>query len=441
MNKVRGNSKKNLISDKKNSDNNNKNRNKPQPQQKSDQVELLLPVQNRKGIKAAIGNADAVYFGCEALNMRMHADNFPLKNLAEIVALCHDNNMKCYLTTNVIMYDNEIDYMRNILQKAQDAEIDAIIVHDMGVLDIAKELGINFHCSTQMSISNIRAAKHFESLGAERIILARELSLGQIKKIATNLSRTKVEAFIHGAQCTSISGRCYFSAYCNEDPKYSANRGKCLQPCRTSWTLTNKDDLSMDYQEGFFLNSKDLCMIEYVPQSIESGIASFKVEGRMRDPHYVETVGECYREAIDSYYNGTFNQKKVNDWMFRLKSVYNRGFSTGFYFSRPTHLDITRDTSGNLATHSKSQIGKVTTYYRKIHVAKIRLVKGILRIGDTIVFEGGSNGTYLTQRIHSIHIKGKAVTETPKASPENPIIIGTKVNEPVSKNDWVYKYI
>ncbi|MHA1518928.1 MAG: peptidase U32 family protein [Promethearchaeota archaeon] len=405
------------------------------------EVELLAPAQNKKSISAVAPYANAVYFGASALNMRMNADNFAQSDLADIVAYCHSLNLKAYLTTNVIVYENEIDYLENLLKKAKEAQIDAVIVHDLAAVEICRELNIPFHISTQTSVSNSRAAKFYEDLGAERIILARECSLEKIKDIAQKLTTAKVETFIHGAQCTSVSGRCYFSAFAYDDPVCSANRGKCLQPCRHKWKLVHPKGLELDYSEGYFLNSKDLCMIEHIPELMNAQIASFKIEGRQRDPHYIETVASCYREAIEAYKDGEYTAEKVEGWMERLRSVYNRGFSTGFYFHRPGIEDISVDQSGNQATKKKTQIGKVVAYYRNVKIAKIALHHGALQIGDEIVFEGAKMGTYLRQNIKSLQFKTKSVTITPSLPPQGSILITTAVDEPVKKGDWVYRYL
>ncbi len=404
-------------------------------------VELLLPAQNKKSIIAVKNYANAVYFGTEALNMRIHADNFSISNLPEIVDLCHSFNLKAYITSNVIIYENELEFLENQLNLAKDAGIDAVIVHDLAGIEIARDINLPFHISTQASVSNSKAAQFFERLGAERIILARELSLDQIKNIIGKLSKTQIETFVHGAMCTAISGRCYLSAEVHKDTQYSANRGKCLQPCRNKWTLTHSNGTELEYEDGFFLNSKDLCMIEHIPEMIKANISSLKIEGRMRDPHYIETVGQCYREAIDSYYDNTYNNATVRVWWEKLKSVYNRGFSTGFYFNRPSVNEISREKSGNLSNYRKIQVGKVITYYRNVKAAKINLNQGQLRIGDEIIIEGSKMGTYLKQKIKSIQIKTKAVTQTPKLKSGTSILISVEVDSPVKRNDFVYQYL
>jgi putative protease len=405
-----------------------------------DKVELLLPAQNKKSITAVKNNANAVYFGVDKFNMRAHADNLTQADLPDIVEYCHSLNLKAYLTTNIIVYENELEFTEQLLRSAQDAGIDAIIAHDMGVVTIAKELKLPFHISTQASISNSRAARYYESLGAERLVLARELSLEQIREITSKLTSATIETFIHGAQCTSISGRCYFSAAVYNDPKYSGNRGACLQPCRNKWSVKHEKGVELDYDGTYFINAKDLCMIEYIPELINANIASFKVEGRMREPRYMEVVARCYREAIDAVYTGEFTPDKISHWLNELKKVYNRGFSTGFYFQRPGPEGIETTSSGNFASEQKIQIGKVITYFRDAQAAKIEINHGRLQLGDEIYFEGGKMGTFHKQKLDSIQLKKLQVTETPIATPEHPITIGVGVNAPVKKGDWIYRY-
>lgn len=407
---------------------------------KDKKVELLSPLKNVKSLTAILNYADAVYFGIESLNMRRFSDNFQLKELPSIVKKLHEKNIKTYLTTNVIIYDNEFELLEKILSKASEADIDAVILHDLGAIELAKDYNLNFHISTQANISNLKSARFYETLGAERLILARELSLKQIKFIKRNLTTAEIETFVHGAQCTSISGRCYFSAEICESQNYSANRGKCVQPCRRKWTVYDEENNEFLYDGTFFINTKDLCMIEYIPQLIEAGIDAFKIEGRMRDPIYIEETTRCYKEAIDAYYDGDFSEEKVNNWKQRLSKVYNRGFSTGFYFNMPKGSEIEREKAGNISNYKKTQIGKVLSYFPNKKAAKILLRKGQLRVNDEIFFIGSGRNTYLRQKVSSIQIKQKRnLTETPIASKDNKVVVGILVDSPVKKNDRVYK--
>ena len=401
----------------------------------------MAPLKNFKSLNAVLGNTDAVYFGIEAFNMRMFSDNFKLEELNNIVKVCHDNQIKAYLTTNIIIYENEINLLETILDKALESEIDAVIIHDVGAIQLAKEKGLKFHISTQASISNSHSAKFYEDIGAQRLILARELSLEQIKEIKNKIRIAEIECFVHGAQCTSISGRCYFSAEICESQEYSANRGRCTQPCRREWRVYDDQNNELLYDGVFFINAKDLCMIEHIPKLIEANIDAFKIEGRMRDPIYIEETTACYREAIDSYYDNTFTQEKVNNWLMRLNRVYNRGFSTGFYFGRPTGSEIERDLQGNISKYKKYEIGKVLSYYPEKRAAKILLTKGKLKLKDEVFIIGTHTDTFLRQKINSLQIKQKKnLTETPfVSSKDHRISVGILVEKPVKKNDKLFK--
>ena len=404
-------------------------------------VELMAPLKNFKSLNAIIGKTDAVYFGVEAFNMRMYSDNFKLEELNDIVKICHDNNIQAYLTTNVVIYENEFHLLEQILDKAVEAEIDAVIIHDVGALNLAKEKGLNFHISTQANISNSQSALFYEALGAQRLILARELSLEQIKEIKSKLNNAEIETFVHGAQCTSISGRCYFSAEVCQSQDYSANRGKCVQPCRRKWRVYDDQNNEFLYDGVFFINAKDLCMIEHIPELIEAEIDAFKIEGRMRDPIYIEETTSCYKEAIDAYYENNFSQEKVNGWITRLNKVYNRGFSTGFYFGLPRGSEIQREIDGNISNYKKVEIGKVLNYFPEKRAAKILLTSGSLKLKDEIYIIGTHTDTYLKQEVNSIQIKQKKnLTETPFiTSKKERLAVGIIVDKVVKKNDKVFK--
>ncbi|MHA1913190.1 MAG: peptidase U32 family protein [Promethearchaeota archaeon] len=411
-------------------------------QTSANKVELLVPLKNRKSLNAVLDKADAVYFGVESYNMRMYSDNFKLDELTEITKICRNNNIHAYLTTNVIIYENEFKLLDKILDKAVEAEVDAIIIHDIGAIQSVKDKGLNFHVSTQANISNSQTALFYESLGAQRLILARELSLEQIREIKEKLGTAEIETFIHGAQCTSISGRCYFSAEICQSQDYSANRGKCVQPCRRKWRVYDEQNNEFVYDGIFFINAKDLCLIEHIPKLIEADIDAFKIEGRMRDPIYVEEVTSCYREAIDSYYDNTFTPVKVKNWLGRLNKVYNRGFSTGFYFGLPDGSEIQRDYDGNISEYKKVEIGKVLNYFSEKKAAKILLTSGKLKLKDEIFIIGTHTDTYIRQKINSIQIKQKKnLTETPHVKSKiERITVGITVDKPVKANDKVFKF-
>jgi len=404
-------------------------------------VELLAPAKNLKAIKAASKYADSVYFGIEKFNMRMRSENIALENLANIVTFCHDSKLKAYLATNILIYDNELAYLRTILEKAKEADIDAVIIHDLAALEIAKQIGLSFHISTQCNVSNSLSAKFYEALGAERIILARELSLEKIKEIKRNLSKAEIEVFIHGAMCTSVSGRCYFSQdICGSEEK-SANRGNCVQPCRRRWWVREESGTEYLYDGTRFMNSRDLCTIAYIPELIEANVDAFKIEGRMRHPHYVETVSRVYREAIEAYYNGTFSQKKAGSWVTELKKVYNRGFTPGFYFKRMTEEDHQQKSPSNLSHYRYIKIGKVKSYMPNKKIARISIDNGYLTKNDDIIIMSKKSDTYLHQHVTEIIFEGKKINKTPRGTKKEKILVDLIVNEPVIENiDNIYLF-
>ena len=411
-------------------------------------VELLAPAKNLKAIKAGLKNADSFYFGAKTFNMRMKADNFSPEDLAAAVKLCHNNGKKVFLVTNILIYEDELELLSKHLENAKSLEFDAVILHDIAAIECAKEIGIPFHISTQANISNSASAKFYEKLGAERLILARECSLKQIKEIKSKLTTASIETFVHGAMCSSISGRCYFSMDICGSNEFSANRGRCVQPCRRQWKVIDEDNNEFLYDGQRFINSRDLCMIEFIPEIIDAGIDAMKIEGRMREPHYVEVITRIYREAIEAYYNGSFSKdskKKVGKWIFELKKVYNRGFTNGFYFNRPTEKDHQHKSPTNLSHWRLIKMGSVVSYSNKDKKAKITLDNGILRRGMEVLIQGrkgSSSDTYLRQKVYFIEINGKRVNSTPKATEKKPITIKIKVNKSVSsgKKDEIYLF-
>ena len=403
-------------------------------------VELLAPAKNLKAIKAASKYADSIYFGIENFNMRMRSENIALQDLGRITKYCHDNNLKVYLTTNILVYDSELDLLRTVITKSKEVGVDAIIVHDLAAIEIAKELDVSYHISTQCNISNSLSARFYEKLGAERIILARELSLEKIKEIKRNLHKSEVEVFIHGAMCTSISGRCYFSQdICGTEEK-SANRGSCIQPCRRRWWVREESGTEYLYDGVRFMNSRDLCTISYIPQLIEAKVDAFKIEGRMRHPHYVEIVTKTYREAIEAYYDGTFTKKKAGKWVTELKKVYNRGFTPGFYFKRITEEDHQHKSPSNLSHFRYIRLGIVEEYIPKENYALISLNNGYLTKNDDIIIMGKNTDTYLHQKAKQINYDGKLVEKTPHGTAKYKVNIKLRVDGEVIGNgeDTIY---
>ena len=402
--------------------------------------ELLAPCQDWDSLKIISGIPNAIYFGVEKYSMRAKAKNFKRIDLKKIVEFCHNQNppMNVYLTTNILVYDSELQDLENLISEAKESDIDAIIAHDLATIRIAKRNNMKFHISTQANVSNIEAAKFYEELGAERIILARELSLKQIKLIKHLLSKTKIECFVHGSMCTSISGRCYFSATICDSEEYSANRGNCVQPCRREWRVIDDEKNEFIYNGQMFLNAKDLCMIEYVPELIDANIDAFKIEGRMKDPLYIKTVTECYREAIDSFFNGTYKKEKIVNWLKRLSIVYNRGFHTGFYFQRPTIEDIELEKRGNVSQYKKKYLGKILSYDGNSKSANV-LLEGLefpLKVGDDIIIMGPN--TYTVETIKKMIYKGEKIKSISRKRYSDSVRINLRINKEVEINDKIY---
>ena len=372
--------------------------------------------------------------------MRMKAKNFEQNEIENVVKFCHNLNppIKAYLTTNILIYDNELEDLENLISLAKASNVDAIIAHDLAAIRFAKQKGVNFHISTQANVSNVESAKFFESLGADRIILARELSLNQIKLIKHHLNKAKIECFVHGSMCASISGRCYLSATICDSENASANRGRCVQPCRRAWRVIDDENNEFLYDGQMFLNAKDLCMIEYIPELIQANIDAFKIEGRMKDPIYIETVAKCYREAIDSYFDSTYSKIKIQDWLKRLIKVYNRGFHTGFYFHRPTIEDIELEQRGNVSPYKKHYLGKILSFDRKSMTATIlvEIKEFNLKLGDDIIITG--DNTYHHQKIKHMRYKGENIKNIYKKRYDNPFKVSLRLDKEVKKDDKIY---
>lgn len=387
-------------------------------------VELLAPARDFSALSAAIKNgADSVYVGIEGCNMRANVSNFTLETLKDAVRYCHKFNKKIYVCTNTIMKNKDINYFKEILPVIHSVDADALIISDPGALKLARDEGIDIHMSIQANISNFESLNLFEELGVKHAVLSRELSLNEIKEIAENTD-LEIEAFVHGAMCVAVSGRCFLSSSLYGK---SANCGECLQPCRKSWRLTSEDSEMFELIQSHILSPKDLCMIKHIPELIEAGISVFKIEGRARPADYVATVTKIYREAIDSYESGNweFNEK----WVDELKKVFNRGFDTGFYFKTPY-----KTSRYNEATYIKKDIGAVVNYYKNVSAAEIRLWDD-LKIGDEIIIQGNETGS-LIQKVDSMQINGKDIEATGKC--QN---VGLLVKNRVRPNDIVYKRI
>ncbi len=351
--------------------------------------ELMAPAGNWTMLKTAVNaGADAVYFGVEKLNMRAKAANFTLDELPDVTKYCNANNVATYLTLNTIVYEDELTLVDEIVSTAKASGVDRIICWDLAVTQVCNKYKMPFCISTQGSVSNSLSASFYKQLGAERIVLARECSLEEIKKIRANTD-LEIEAFIHGAMCIAVSGRCFMSHHLFGK---SANRGECIQPCRREFEVYDPSiGKSMIMGEDYVLSPKDLCTIEFIDQLIEAGIDSFKIEGRKRSPEYVARTVSVYRKAIDLYFEGKLTAEIKKELLASLEEVYNRGFSSGFYFDVPSS-DEYAGMYGSKATTRKEYIGKVINYFDKAQIAHIKLETGFINLHDKLLIIGTTTG-------------------------------------------------
>jgi len=351
--------------------------------------ELMAPAGDWTMLRTAVkSGADAIYFGIDKLNMRAKAKNFSVRELPEISKFCRAKKVKSYLTLNTIVFEDELAEATDIIVSAKRAKIDRIICSDLAVAELCHKHKLPFCISTQGSVSNSLAASVYKKLGAVRIVLARECSLEEIKKIRKN-TKLEIETFIHGAMCIAVSGRCFMSHHLFGQ---SANRGDCIQPCRREYevydTAANKSLLIGD---DYVLSPKDLCTIEFIDKLIEAGIDSFKIEGRKRAPEYVAKTVSVYRKAIDLHSKKKLTAGKKKLFLKELEKVYNRGFSTGFYFGKPSSEDYA-GIEGSKATKRKVYVGKVLNYFQKPKVAQVLLETGQIKLKDQLLITGETTG-------------------------------------------------
>jgi len=394
---------------------------------KSSEPELLIGIRNLAGLEACSRYADAVYFSTDRLSLRAKAKEITLETLEDFVYEVKVRGLKAYLAVNSAVNEARLDEVDDVVAAAVKSGVDAVIAWDPAVILKARKAGLKIHISTQANVTNHETAEFYRTLGAERIVLSRELSLEEIRKIRQQ-TEIKVETFVHGAMCMAVSGRCHLSAYVLGK---SGNCGECTQPCRWEWELHGENGLVVESRGKYLLSAKDLCMIGHVPELLEAGIDAFKVEGRLRDPGYLEVVSRCYREAIDACKEGNYTPEKVEVWRSELASVYNRGFSTGFYFGIPGLEGFSPDKGMNASEKKRRAAGVVENYYPKQQAAAIRLLEEGLAIGDEILIEGST--TYLKQQVRSLIKKGMLLQTAEKGDE-----VGLAVDGPVRKNDRIF---
>ena len=362
-------------------------------------IELMAPAGNFESLQAALDNgADSVYFGVEQLNMRARASiNFGIDDLPEISKRCEEKDVRTYLTLNTIIYDHDLSVVKTLINKAKAANISAVIAMDQAVISIARSVDMEVHISTQINITNIETVK-FYAMFADTIVLSRELSLRQVKKITEQIEKeqikgpsgrlVEIEIFGHGALCLAVSGKCYMSLHSYNS---SANRGACKQNCRKKYTVIDQETgFEMEIDNEYIMSPKDLCTIDFLDQVVDSGIKVLKIEGRGRAPEYVAKVIKCYRNAIDSVANGTYDKQKVIGWMQELEKVYNRGFWNGYYLGQK--LGEWSKETGSHATQKKVYVGKGMHYFPKVNIGEFKIEAYDISVGDTILVTGPTTG-------------------------------------------------
>lgn len=361
--------------------------------------EIMAPVGSRESLVAAIqAGADSIYFGVEQLNMRSHsANHFTIDDLREIAATCTENGMKSYLTVNTIIYDEDTEMMRRIIDAAAEAGISAVIASDVAVMNYCRERGVEVHLSTQLNISNVEALKFYAQF-ADVVVLARELNMEQVAHIHEEIERqhicgprgelVRIEMFCHGALCMAVSGKCYMSLM---NTGRSANRGACMQLCRRSYTVTdNETGTQMEIDNKYIMSPKDLKTIRFIDRMMRSGVRVFKIEGRARGPEYVYNVVKCYREAIQAVIDGTFTEERKDEWDERLAAVFNRGFWDGYYQGQT--LGEWNSNYGSNATERKVYVGRGVKYFSKIGVAEFTCEAAEFSVGDRLLITGPTTG-------------------------------------------------
>ena len=402
----------------------------------------MAPVGSYEALSAAIqAGAGSVYFGIGRLNMRSKsAKNFTLDDLNKIATICNENNVKSYVTINTVVFDEELDEMRQLIDAVKANGISAIIASDQSVIQYARQIGVEVHMSTQCNITNIEAIRYYSQF-ADVMVTAREVSVDQVKAITRKIEEQnirgpkgeliRIEVFCHGALCMAVSGKCYLSL---DNFNTSANRGACVQPCRRGYTVQDRDkEITLAIDNEYIMSPKDLCTLPFLDRVLDAGVKILKIEGRGRSPEYTKVTVGVYSEAVEAIRNGEFTEEKVAAWTERLRSVYNRDFWDGYYLGRKTGEWTQR--YGSQATKTKIFVGTVTNFFGKINVAEIRMETQDLKVGDNIMIIGPTTGVYEDQ-VSEIRVDLKAVDATEKGE-----LCSIPAKDVVRRGDKVYKVI
>lgn len=404
-------------------------------------MEIMSPVGSYESLMAAIqAGADSVYFGVGNLNMRARsANNFGLDDLTKIATIAREHGLRSYLTVNTIIYNQELDEMRQIVRAAKQAGISAIIASDMAVIAYANSIGMEIHISTQCNISNVEAVRYYAKF-ADVMVTARELPLRQVAEITQYIKDNdirgprgelvQIEIFAHGALCMSVSGKCYLSL---DNYNYSANRGACLQLCRREYLVKDlESDMELLIDNKYIMSPKDLCTIGFLDKIVKAGVSVLKIEGRGRSADYVKVVTQCYKEALLAIEKGTYTPEAIAQWNERLRTVFNRGFWEGYYLGRK--MGEWTERYGSQATENKVFLGVVSNYFYRINVAEVRLQTAeTLKVGDRIMVTGQTTGVYI-DTIQEIRVDLQPVPEARQGD-----ACSFKTSQPLRRGDKLYR--
>lgn len=404
--------------------------------------EIMAPAGSYESLAAAIqGGADSIYFGIEGLNMRAKSsNNFTIDDLHAIADICRKHQIKSYLTVNTIIYDNDMNLMRKVVDAAKEADLSAVIAADVAVLMYARSIGVEVHLSTQLNITNTESLKFYAQF-ADVAVLARELNMEQVASIYRDIVEQqikgpsgeliRIEMFCHGALCMAVSGKCYLSLH---EKDLSANRGACNQICRRGYIVKDKtSDIELEIDNEYIMSPKDLKTIHFMNKMMDAGVRVFKIEGRARGPEYVRVVASCYKEAVQAYCDDSYTDEKVADWNERLAEVFNRGFWDGYYLGQ--RLGEWTHRYGSGATKRKVYVGKALKHFGNIGVTEFLVETQSVRSGDELLITGPTTGAIFVTA-DDIRVDLQTVTEAVKGDR-----FSIKTEEKIRPNDQLYKMV
>lgn len=408
----------------------------------ADEIEVMCPVGSWESLRGAIqGGADSIYFGVQGLNMRAASSvNFSLDDLSRIVAVCRSERIKTYLTLNTVLFDEDIPYMRQVVDRAAAEGVDAVIVADQAAMNYARAQGVEVHISTQLNVSNTEAVAFYAQY-ADVVVLARELTLDRVRHICDQIAerdirgprgeRVRIEMFVHGALCMATSGKCYLSLH---EAWKSANRGECRQLCRRSYRVEDVETGTRFVVENeHIMSPKDLCTIEFLDRMIEAGVRVLKIEGRARSGEYVRRVCECYKAGVRAVAEGRFSRELGAELKERLRTVFNRDFWDGYYLGQ--RLGEWSEHYGSAATVKKVMVGRVVNYFKRIGVAEVSVEAVPLAAGEKLLFLGATTGAieFVPDEIRVNLVPTELAAQGTNCSVRTP--------EPVHRGDKVFKLV